>query len=113
MRKLICALAVMFVMAGLVVAADGTLTKVDLEGKKVTIKEGDKETEYKFSDKVKVTVVSGKKGEEKETEGKYADFERRLKGFKADSKFGNKLSFEAKDGELVSVKVRGGGKKKE
>ena len=38
MRKLICALAVTFVMAGLVVAAEGTLTKVDLEGKKVTIK---------------------------------------------------------------------------
>lgn len=111
MRKLLCALAVTFVMAGLVVAAEGTITKVDLEGKKVTIKEGDKETEYKFSDKVKVTLLVGK--DAKEQEGKYEDFEGRLKRFKADAKFGNKITFEAKDGELSSVKIRGGGKKKE
>jgi hypothetical protein len=111
MRKLLSAVCVTMLMAGLVIAAEGTITKVDLDAKKITIKEGDKETEYKISDKVKVTLVTGKKGEEKETEGKFSDWEGRLKRFKADSKFGNKLNFEAKDGEITSVKIRGGGKK--
>ena len=111
MRKLLCALAITFVMAGLVVAAEGTITKVDLEGKKITLKEGDKETEYKFTDKVKVTLLVGKDSTEKE--GKYEDLESRLKNFKADSKRGNKLTFEAKDGEITSVKIRGGKKTKD
>jgi len=110
MRKLLLSLGIMLFMAGLVIAAEGTITKVDLEGKKITVKEGDKETEYKFTDKVKVTLVTGKKGEEKEEDGKYEDFEKRLKNFKADSKRGNNITFEAKDGELTSVKIRGGGK---
>jgi hypothetical protein len=110
MRKLLCAVAVMFfMMAGLVVAAEGVITKVDLEGKKITIKEGDKETTYKFTDKVKVTIISGKKGEEKESEGKVEDWERRLKKFDPEGK-GNKLTFEAKEGEITSVKIRGGKK---
>jgi hypothetical protein len=111
MRKLFSALAVMLFMAGLVLATDGTITKVDLENKKITLKEGDKETEYKFTDKVKVTLVTGKKGEEKESEGKYEDWEKQLKAFKADAKFGNKITFEAKDGEVTEVKVRMRGKK--
>ncbi|HSQ56014.1 MAG TPA: hypothetical protein VLM40_09725 [Gemmata sp.] len=112
MRKLFCSVAAFCLMAGLVVAAEGTITKVDLENKKVTIKEGDKETEYKIAEGVKVTLLVGKKGEEKEKEGTYKDWEGRLKRFKADSKFGNKLTFEAKDGEITSVKIRGGGRKK-
>ena len=44
-------------------------------------------------------------------EGKYEDWEKQLKNFKADAKRGNKISFEAKDGEITSVKIRGGGKK--
>ena len=112
MRKLFTALAVMLFMAGLVLASDGTLTKVDVEGKKITIKDkDDKETEYKFTDKVKVTLVTGKKGEEKESEGKYEDWEKQLKAFKADAKFGNKITFESKDGEVTEVKVRSFGKK--
>lgn len=112
MRKLFMSLAAVLFMAGLVIAAEGTITKVDVDAKKVTIKEGDKETEYKFTDKVKVTLVTGKQGEEKETAGKFEDFEKRLKAFKADSKRGNKITFEAKDGEITSVKIRGGGKGK-
>jgi hypothetical protein len=109
MRKLFFAASTMLFMAGLVIAADGTITKVDLENKKVTIKEGDKETEYKIAKDVKVTLVTGK---DTEKEGKYEDWERRLKNFKADSKFGNKINFEAKDGEITAVKIRGGGKGK-
>jgi hypothetical protein len=108
MRKLLSAVVITLVMAGLVVAAEGPITKVDLENKKITVKEGDKETEYKISESVKVTLITGKKGEEKESDGKYADWERRLKNFKADSKFGNKLTFEAKDGTITSVKIRAG-----
>jgi hypothetical protein len=110
MRKLLLSLGIMCFMAGLVIAAEGTITKVDLDKKTITVKDGDKETDYKFTDKVKVTLVTGKQGEEKESDGKYEDFEKRLKAFKADSKRGNKITFEAKDGELTSVKIRGGGK---
>jgi hypothetical protein len=108
MRKLMLSLGIMCFMAGLVIAAEGTITKVDVDKKEVTIKEGDKETTYKYTDKVKVTLVSGKKGEEKEEDGKYEDFEKRLKNFKADSKRGNNITFEAKDGTLTSVKIRAG-----
>ncbi len=110
MRKLFVALAAVCFMTGLVVAAEGTITKVDLEKKEIVVKEGDKENTYKFTDKVKVTLLVGK--DAKEMEGKYEDFEKRLKGFKADSKFGNKLVFEAKDGELTGVKIRSRGPKK-
>lgn len=113
MRKLLFSLATMVFMAGVVIAAEGTMTKVDLDKKEITVKEGDKENTYKFDDKVKVTLVTGKKGEEKESEGKYADFETRLKNFKADAKGGNRLVFESKDGKLTEVKIRSGGKKQD
>ena len=94
-------------LAGLLTAAEGTISKVDLDNKKVTIKEGDKDNEYKFNDKVKVTVAGGKakggKGQAKE--GTYADFEKALK-------VGEKLTFEAKDGVLTEVKITGMGKGK-
>lgn len=104
MRKLFCALVATLLVAGLVVAAEGTMTKVDVEKKEVTIKEGDKETTYKYTDKVKVTLLVGK--DAKAEEGKFEDFEKRLKGFKADSKFGNKINFEAKEGTITEVKIR-------
>jgi hypothetical protein len=110
MRKLLTAVGIMLFMAGLVIAAEGTITKVDLEAKKITIKEGDKETEYKIANNVKVTLVSGKKGEEKETEGKWEDWEARLKNFKAGGKRGGTITFEASNGEITSVKIRGGRK---
>lgn len=107
MRKWLGPVGVMFLMAGLVVAAEGTISKVDLDKKTVTIKEGDKDNEYKFNDKVKVTVAGGKakggKGQAKE--GTYADFEKALK-------VGEKLTFEAKDGVLTEVKITGMGKGK-
>jgi hypothetical protein len=112
MRKLVMSLGIILFMAGLVIAAEGTITKVDLEGKKITVKEGDKETTYTISKDVKVTLVSGKKGEEKESEGKWDDWKARLEKFDPDSKFGNKLSFEAKGGMITSVKIRARGKGK-
>ena len=107
MRKWLGSMGLMLLMAGLLIAAEGTISKVDLDKKTVTIKEGDKDNEYKFTEKVKVTVAGGKakggKGQAKE--GTYADFEKALK-------VGDKLTFEAKDGVLTEVKITGAGKKK-
>lgn len=107
MRKLFGPVCVMFLMAGLVIAAEGTISKVDLDKKTVTVKEGDKDNDYKFDDKVKVSITGGKakggKGQAKE--GTYADFEKALK-------VGEKLTFEAKDGMLTEVKITGMGKGK-
>ena len=116
MTKWLGSVGVMFFMAGLVAAAEGTISKVDLEKKTVTIKEGDKDTEYQFNDKVKVTTAAGmarggkgKGGMGQAKEGTYADFEKALK-------VGEKLTYEAKDGVLTEVKLtamrRGRGKGK-
>ncbi len=113
MRKLFFAVATMLFMAGLVIAAEGTMTKVDTDKKEIVVKDGDKEVTLKYTDKVKVTLVTvGKDKKSEEKEGKFEDFEKRLKAFKADAKFGNKLTYEAKDGTITEVKVRsfGGGK---
>ena len=107
MRKLLLALFTLVFMAGVVVAAEVTMTKVDVEKKEIVVKEGDKEATYKYTDKVKVTLLVGKDATEKE--GKFEDFETRLKAFKADAK-GNKINIETKDGEITSVKFRSRGK---
>jgi hypothetical protein len=107
MRKWLGPVGMMFLMVGLLFAAEGTISKVDLDKKTVTIKEGDKDNDYKFDDKVKVTVAGGKAkgGKGKDKEGTYADFEKSLK-------VGEKLTFEAKDGVLTEVKITAAGKKK-
>ena len=113
MRKLFFAAATMLFMAGLVIAAEGTMTKVDTEKKEIVVKDGDKEVTLKYTDKVKVTLVTfGKDKKSEEKEGKFEDFENRLKRFKADAKFGNKLTYEAKDGTITEVKVTSFGKGK-
>jgi len=75
MRKLFLALAAMLFMTGLVAAAEMNVTKFDKEKKEVTVKDGDKETVYKVTEKVKVTIID-KDG--KDTEGKYEYLEKRL-----------------------------------
>ncbi|MBA4063208.1 MAG: hypothetical protein C0501_05745 [Isosphaera sp.] len=113
MRKLFFAVSAMLFMAGLVIAAEGTVTKVDTDKKEIVVKDGDKEVTLKYTDKVKVTLITfGKDKKSEEKEGKFEDFEKRLKGFKADSKFPTKLTYEAKDGTITEVKFRsfGGGK---
>jgi len=74
MRKLFLALAAMLFMTGLVAAAEMNVTKFDKEKKEVTVKDGDKETVYKVTEKVKVTVIV----DGKDTEGKYEYLEKRL-----------------------------------
>jgi hypothetical protein len=110
MRKMLMALLVMFFMAGLVVAATGIVTKVD--GKKVTIKEGDKETEYTVGDKTtfKTTDFKG----ENPKDATLADLEKaaKRKNKKGDVT-GAKVEFEASGTTLKSVTWKAGGKKKQ
>jgi hypothetical protein len=108
MRKMLMALLVMFFMAGLVVAATGIVTKVD--GKKVTIKEGDKETEYTVNDKTTYKVDI--KGETKEAT--LADLEKAAKRKnKSGDVTGAKVEFEASGTTLKTVTWKAGGKKKQ
>jgi len=107
MRKLICALAVMFAMAGLVVAAEFTVSKYDPDKKEVTGKEkdSDKEVTYKLSDKTKYTLVD-KDGNG--TDGKFEDVEKRLKNVKPDSKRPLKLEITVEKETITEVKYKAG-----
>jgi hypothetical protein len=111
MRKFVMSLVMMLFMAGLVCAVEATLVKGDAEKKEVTVKEGDKETTYKYTDKLKVTLIVDKDGNTKE--GKLSDFARRFKGKgKGKGKGGAKLDITVKDDTITEVKFRAGGKKK-
>ena len=107
MRKLLMAATMVLFMAGLVCAAEVLVVKADVEKKEVTVKDGDKETTYKYTDKIKVTLLTGKDSDPKE--GKLEDFEKRIKG--KGGKGGNKIDVTIKDGEITEAKFRAGGKK--
>lgn len=66
MRRLFVSLMCVLVMAGLVMAAEVSLVKYDPDKKEVTVKDGDKETTYKFAEKVKVTLILDKDGKSQE-----------------------------------------------
>ncbi|MBA4187289.1 MAG: hypothetical protein C0467_04640 [Planctomycetaceae bacterium] len=105
MRKLLSAVVVLFLMAGLVVAAEVAVVKYDKDKKEVTVKEGDKEATYTISDKTKVTMLD-KDG--KATEGKLEDLEKRLT-----SKFADKMKMDITTDKnaITEVKLKGGKKK--
>jgi hypothetical protein len=105
MRKLLSALSVMFLMAGLVVATEVTVTKYDPDKKTVTVKDGDKEVTYTFSDKAKVSVTD-KDGNV--TEGKFEDLEKRLKNVKPDSKRPLKIDITTDKETITEVKYKAG-----
>jgi hypothetical protein len=109
MRKLLIASVMVLFMAGLVCAAEVLVVKADTDKKEVTVKEGEKETTYKYSDKTKFTLLVGKDGDPKE--GKLEDFEKRIKG--KGGKGGNKIDITVKDGEITEAKFRAGGGKKQ
>ncbi len=113
MRKLLLAVTMMLFVAGLVVAADVSVVSFDKEKKEVTVKEGDKETTYKISDKIKVTMVSkDKDGNETKTEGKYEDLEKRLAGRGGKGgKGGTKLSITTDKDTITEVTYTGRAKK--
>lgn len=106
MRKLLLSLVAMFAMAGLVIAAEVTITKFDKDKKEITVKDGDAEKTYKISKDAKFTVTD-KKGENGK-ELKYEDFEKRAsklgdKGIKAEVK--------TEKDEVTEITWKGGGKK--
>jgi hypothetical protein len=105
MRKLFMAFAALLFMAGLVVATEVTVVKYDKDKKEVTVKDGDKESTYKITDKIKVSVTD-KDGNA--TEGKLENLTKRLEGI--DKAKNKKLDITVKDGEITEVKYRGGKK---
>jgi hypothetical protein len=111
MRKLLSALAVMFLMATVVVAADVTVLSYDKDKNEVKVKtDKDEVKTLKVSDKVKVTLVDA---EGKESEGKAEDLTRRL-GFAAkasESGKAMKLDVTVEGGAITAVKLKSRGKK--
>lgn len=104
MRKLLTAMVALFLMAGLVVAAEVAVVKYDKDKKEVTVKDGDKESTYTISDKTKVSIVD-KDG--KATEGKFEDLEKRLTG-KGVAKM--KMDITTEKNAITEVKLKGGKK---
>jgi len=106
MRKLLLAIAALFFMAGLVVAAEVTLVKYDKDKKEVTVKDGDKEKTYKVTDATKFMVT------DKDGNTKTATYEQAEKRLSNEKQFGKlKLDITTSGDKLTEVKYRGGGKK--
>lgn len=93
MRKLMSAVVALFLMAGLVAAAEVMVVKYDKEKKAVTVKEGDKEATYTISDKTKITVGKDEK--------KLEDVEKRL-GAK-----GAKIEITTEKDGITELKLKG------
>jgi hypothetical protein len=100
MRKLLSAMVVLFLLAGVTIGAEMTIVKFDKDAKKVTVKEGDKEATYTVSDKTKVTIVD-KDG--KETPGKIDRLAKLPKG-------GLKVDATVEKDEITEIKIKGGKK---
>lgn len=105
MRKLVMSLVMVLFMAGLVYATEVLVVSANVEKKEVTVKDGDKEVTYKYTDKIKVTLRVGK---DDTKEGTLEDFENRIKR-KGGGK-GNKIDIEVKDGTITEAKFRAGKK---
>jgi ribonuclease PH len=105
MRKLLSALLVMFLMAGLVIATEVTVTKYDPDKKELTVKDGDKEVTYKFSDKVKVSKTDKDGNVSEDT---FENLEKRLKAIKPDSKRAVKIDITVDKETITEVKYKGG-----
>ena len=108
MRKLLLAIAALFFMAGLVVAAEVTLVKFDKDKKEVTIKDDkDKEHTYKITDKTTFSFTT-KDGDK---EAKYEFVEKMLSSEKAAGKM--KFDITTEGDKVTAVKMKFGGKKKD
>lgn len=110
MRKLLMSLGCMFLMAGLVIAAETvTLKSYDKEKKAVTVTDKDgKDATYPIANDVKVTNVD-KDGNKKE--GKFENFEKLLSSEKAAGKA--KFDITVEKGKITEFVTKGGGKKKD
>ena len=105
MRKLLMALTVLFVMAGLVVAAEVTLVSYDKEKKTLVVKDGDAEKTYKVTDKTKFTKTDGKG--ENGKEAKIEDFEKASEKGKGKAK----LTVTTDKDTVTEITWKAGGKK--
>ncbi len=101
MRKLMLAIACLFFMAGLVVAAEVTLVKFDAEKKEVTVKEGEAEKTYKITEKTKFASV------DKDGNAKDLSYDDAVKGL-GNPKAAGKMKFEVtvKDGVITEAKMK-------
>jgi len=108
MRKLLLAVAALFFMAGLVVAAEVTLVKFDKDKKEITVKDGDKEKTYKVTSKTKFSSTD-KDGNAKEAT--YEQAEKRLGNEKGWGKM--KLEIATSGDNVTEVKYKGGKGKKQ
>jgi hypothetical protein len=104
MRKLLTALTIMFFMAGLVIAAEVTVTGYDKDKKALTVKDGDAEKTYTIGDGAKITKTD-KDGNA--TEVKFEDFEKRLSE-KAVKSGKLKLDIKTADGKITEISYKGG-----
>lgn len=109
-RRVVCAFAVLFALAGFIAAAEikGKITKVDADNNKITVSVDDKEQEFTITKDTK--ILSGKGNE--------------LKGGLKSKAFGEKalkkgvqatITTEKKDGKdvVTEVKLMGGKKGKD
>ncbi len=99
MRKLVAALA-LCLCTGFVIAADGFLTKVDVEKKEATIDD----KVYTIDDATKITSKGKTESKDSDIKALAKAAERKDK----DGKVGTKVTFEAKDKKLTSIEFRGG-----
>ncbi|MFO0824226.1 MAG: hypothetical protein U0792_14125 [Gemmataceae bacterium] len=100
MRKLLSAVVVLFLLAGVTIGAEMTIVKFDKGANKVTVKEGDKEATYTVSDKTKVVMVD-KAG--KETPSSLDKLAKLPKG-------GLKVDATVEKEEITEIKIKGGKK---
>ncbi|MBN9118589.1 MAG: hypothetical protein J0I06_05450 [Planctomycetes bacterium] len=100
MRKMLLAAMTLCLTAGLVIAAEGFVTKVDVEKKEVTIDD----KVYTVDDATKITAKG--KDESKDSDLKALAKAAERKG--KDGKVGTKVTFEAKEKKLTSVEFRAG-----
>lgn len=104
MRKLLMAVVVLCFSAGLMIAAEGFVTKVDVEKKEVTIDD----KVYTVDGDTKITTKGKTESKDSDLKALAKAAERKGK----DGKVGTKVTFEAKEKKLTSVEFRGGGKGK-
>ncbi|AWM38663.1 hypothetical protein GobsT_31510 [Gemmata obscuriglobus] len=105
MRKLMMVTLSLCLSAGIVIAAEGFVSKVDVEKMKVTIDD----KEYTVDKDTKITTKSKTESKESDLKALAKAAERKGK----DGKVGTKVTFEAKESKLTSVEFRGGGGKKD
>jgi hypothetical protein len=107
MRKLLLSVVCILGMSGLVLAAEVVLVKHDGDKKELTVKDGDKEVVYKYTDKTKVTFV------DKDGNTKEGTLEAATKILSNEKAMG-KLKFEVTTDKdtITELKMKGGKKGK-